>query len=186
MSNCEKSFGWRAERRRVGWACRRVLAEELPSLRMPTGTHSPVTSAALLLPGRAQVSSAAPTGRPARQQGGNLPNLQLLCSGRKKTPAGATNITWNERSKQVKSMSPTEDTKPPFPEGEEVPAFSSAKAKLKLPVDVKGQQFPLHPCHVQVTRHALRASRLVRTIHLIASNALNLNIRKQTLGISRT
>lgn len=66
-----------------------------------------------------------------------------------------------------------------------MPAFPSAKAKIKLPANVKGQQFPLHPCHVQVTRQARRASRLVRIIHLIAPNALNLTIRKQILGISR-
>lgn len=57
----------------------------------------------------------------------------------------------------------------PFPGEEEMPAFPSTKAKIKLPADVKGQQFPLHPCHVQVTRQALGASRLVRIIHLIAS-----------------
>lgn len=67
-----------------------------------------------------------------------------------------------------------------------MPAFPFTKPKIKLPADVKGQQFPLYPCHVQVTRRALGASHLVRIIHLIASSALNLNIRKQTLGISRT
>lgn len=56
--------------------------------------------------------------------------------------------------------------------GEEMPAFPSTKAKLKLPADVKGQQFPLHLCHVQVTRQALGASHLVRTVQLIASNML--------------
>lgn len=121
-----------------------------------------------------------------QRQASNLSNLRLSQLRQKQTPAGTTKIRWNERSKGVKCSSPTKDTKTLFPGEEEMPAFPSAKAKIKLPADVKGQQFPLHPCHVQVTRQALGASRLVRIIHLIASNALNLAIRKQTLGISMT
>lgn len=162
-------------------ACRRT-SQSPNANRDPQPSHLSRAAPARPCPGLLR-SPHRPPCPPARRE---PPQPATLVLRQKQTPAGTTNITWNERSKQVKSSSPTEDTKPLFPEGEEVPAFPSAKAKLKLPVDVKGQQFPLHPCHVQVTRHALRASRLVRTIHLIASNALNLDIRKQTLGISRT
>lgn len=123
---------------------------------------------------------------PPRSKARDLSALQLLQPRQKQTPAGITKIRWNERSKRVKPSGPAKDTKTPFPGEEEMPAFPSAKAKIKLPADVKGQQFPLHPCHVQVTRQALGASRLVRIIHLTQSNALHLDIRKQTLRISRT
>lgn len=68
---------------------------------------------------------------------------------------------------------------------EEMPAFPSPEVKIKLHADVKGQQFPLHPCHVQVTRQAFGASCLARVVHPTAANALHLDIRKQTLRPSR-
>lgn len=71
-------------------------------------------------------------------------------------------------------MSPTKDTKIPFLRGKEMPAFASVKAEIQLPAGVEGQQFPLHPCHVQVTRATLGAPRL-RTIHPTAFKVLNPN-----------
>lgn len=55
-----------------------------------------------------------------------------------------------------------------------MPAFASVKAEIQLPAGVEGQQFPLHPCHVQVTRATLGAPRL-RTIHPTAFKVLNPN-----------
>lgn len=68
---------------------------------------------------------------------------------------------------------------------EEMPACPSPKVKTKLHTDVKGQRFPLHPCHVQVTRQAFGASCLARVIHPTAAIALHLHIQKQTLRPSR-
>lgn len=68
---------------------------------------------------------------------------------------------------------------------EEMPACPSPKVKTELHADVKGQRFPLHPCHVQVTRQAFGASCLARVIHPTAAIALHLHIQKQTLRPSR-
>lgn len=67
-----------------------------------------------------------------------------------------------------------------------MPALPSVKAKNQHPAGAEGQQFPLHPCHVQATRATPGASHLVRITHPMAFKVLNPNIRKQTLGISRT
>lgn len=66
-----------------------------------------------------------------------------------------------------------------------MPAFS-IKAKNQHPAGAEGQQFPLHHCHVQITRATLGASGLEGITHPMAFKVLNPNIRKQTLGTSRT
>lgn len=87
---------------------------------------------------------------------------------------------YKEQNPQVRASTQTRCSRE-----EEMPACPSPKVKTELHADVKGQRFPLHPCHVQVTRQAFGASCLARVIHPTAAIALHLHIQKQTLRPSR-
>lgn len=87
---------------------------------------------------------------------------------------------YKEQNPQVRASTQTRCSRE-----EEMPACPSPKVKTELHTDVKGQRFPLHPCHVQVTRQAFGASCLARVIHPTAAIALHLHIQKQTLRPSR-
>lgn len=109
----------------------------------------------------------------------------LTCSsGESKHLHRPQEARWNEKLQGAKPRVRA-STQTRCSREEEMPACPSPKVKTELHADVKGQRFPLHPCHVQVTRQAFGASCLARVIHPTAAIALHLHIQKQTLRPSR-